>query len=212
MRLLRTALWPVALLAGLGALALILTSEHEETPVITGVLTLLVGWSFAFSGLVAWRRRPSNFFGALMVAAGLAWFLRAVVASDDAFVFTLGQILQYLVFGILVHLLLAYPRGGLESRLARILVTAAYLEVTVVQIVYLLFERPRAPGCVSCPSNLILLSENHGVAEGILFATRAGGIVIAGLVAWIYTTRWQTATPTARRVLGPVLATGLLAT
>jgi PAS domain S-box-containing protein len=212
MRLLRTALWPVALLAGLGAFALILTSEHETTPVVTGVLTLLVGWSFAFSGLVAWRRRPSNFFGALMVAAGLAWFVRAVVAADDGFTFTLGQILQYLVFGILVHLLLAYPRGALESRLARILVVAAYLEVTVVQVVYLLFERPRAPGCAGCPPNEILVSENHAVADGILFASRVGGLVIAAFVAWIYMKRWQTATPTARRVLGPVLATGLLAT
>ena len=49
MSLLRTALWPVALLAGLGAFALILTSEHEEAPLMTGVLTLLVGWSFALS-------------------------------------------------------------------------------------------------------------------------------------------------------------------
>jgi signal transduction histidine kinase len=212
MKLLRTALWPVALLAGLGAFALILTSEHEKTPLMTGILTLLVGWSFAVSGLIAWSRRPANFFGALMVAAGLAWFLRAVVAADDAFAFTLGQIFQYLVFGILVHLLLAYPRGRLESRLARILVTAAYLEVTVVQVVYLLFERPRAPGCAGCPSNEILLSENHSVAEGILFATRVGGLVIAVLVAWIYMRRWQAATRTARRVLGPVLATGLLAT
>jgi PAS domain S-box-containing protein len=212
MRLLRTALWPVTLLAGLGAFALILTSQHEQAPLMTGVLTLLVGWSFAVSGLVAWSRRPSNFFGALMVAAGLAWFVRAVVAADNAFAFTLGQILQYLVFGILVHLLLAYPRGGLESRLARILVAAAYLEVTVVQLVYLLFERPRAPGCSGCPSNEILLSENHAVADGILFASRVGGLVIAGLVAWIYMRRWQAATPTARRVLGPVLATGLLAT
>ncbi|MGI8605744.1 MAG: histidine kinase [Gaiellaceae bacterium] len=212
MRPLRTALWPVALLAGLGAFALILTSEHEETPVITGALTLLVGWSFAFSGLVAWTRRPANFFGALMVAAGLAWFVRAVVAADEAFAFTVGQILQYLVFGILVHLLLAYPRGRLESRLSRILVAVAYLEATVVQVVYLLFERLRAPGCTGCPANKILLSENPDVAEGILLASRAGGMVIAVLVAWIYLKRWQVATPTARRVLGPVLGTGLLAT
>jgi signal transduction histidine kinase len=212
MSLLRTALWPVALLTGLGAFALILASEHEEAPLMTGILTLLVGWSFAFSGLIAWSRRPSNFFGALMVAAGLAWFVRAVVAADQAFAFTLGQILQYLVFGILVHLLLAYPRGALESRLARFLVTAAYLEVTVVQVVYLLFERPRAPGCAGCPSNEILLSENHAVADGILLASRVAGVVIAVLVAWVYMKRWRAATPAARRVLGPVLATGLLAT
>jgi signal transduction histidine kinase len=212
MRLLRTALWPVALLAGLGAFALILTSEHEQTPLMTGVLTLLVGWSFAFSGLIAWSRRPANFFGALMVAAGLAWFLRAVVASDDAFVFTLGQILQYLVFGILVHLLLAYPRGALESRISRVLVVAAYLEVTVVQVLYLLFERPEAPGCGGCPENLILISENDANAEGVLLATRTAAIVIAALVAWIYLQRWQDATRAARRMLGPVLAAGLLAT
>jgi PAS domain S-box-containing protein len=36
--------------------------------------------------------------------------------------------------------------------------------------------------------------------------------VIAVLVAWVYMKRWQAATSTARRVLGPVLATGLVAT
>ena len=38
-------------------------------------LSLLLGWSFLASGIVAWTRRPENHVGALMVAIGLVWFV-----------------------------------------------------------------------------------------------------------------------------------------
>src|SRR5215210_15163 len=115
----RRALWPLSLLVGLGALALILTSNHDDTPAANAALTLLLGFSFSVSGLVAWTRRPENRFGALMVAAGFASFLTAANDANDSLVFTLGFLASGLVFAILAHLLLAFPRGALESRIAR---------------------------------------------------------------------------------------------
>ena len=80
-----TALWrpwiallPAGLAAGVIALALVLTSDHEENPVAFGVVGLLLGWSFIGSGLFGWARRPDNRTGALMVAVGFAWFLGAL--------------------------------------------------------------------------------------------------------------------------------------
>jgi nucleotide-binding universal stress UspA family protein len=34
----------------------------------------LIGWSFVGSGLMAWHRRRTSRFGALMMAVGFAWF------------------------------------------------------------------------------------------------------------------------------------------
>jgi FtsH-binding integral membrane protein len=106
---LHLALWPVALLAGFGGLALFLTSNHDDEAAIAAVLTLLLGWSFSLSGLVAWNRRPGNRFGPLMVAAGFAWFLTSLTAANASIPYTVGTILVNLPFALIIHLLLAYP-------------------------------------------------------------------------------------------------------
>jgi hypothetical protein len=48
--------WPAGLAAGALELTLVLTSNHEDRPVLTGVLGLVAGWSFVGSGLVARAR------------------------------------------------------------------------------------------------------------------------------------------------------------
>ncbi len=62
---------PLALAAGGGALALVLTSGHEENEIRTSILGLLVGWSFVIAGLIARTRRPENRTGALLLVVGL---------------------------------------------------------------------------------------------------------------------------------------------
>ena len=65
------ALWLVGLAAGAWLLTLGLTHERTADHRVTAVLVTMVGWSFVASGLVAWRRRPSNRLGTLMVVLGL---------------------------------------------------------------------------------------------------------------------------------------------
>ena len=60
-----------ALLAGLAACALVLSSDHMADRVVWAVFGPVVGWSFIGTGLYASRRRPESRFGALMVAARL---------------------------------------------------------------------------------------------------------------------------------------------
>ena len=77
MRGLRLALALAALAAGLVNLALIVPAgDAPPRPLIYLVLAVVgVSWSFVAAGLVAWRRRPDNHTGALMVAVGLAYAL-----------------------------------------------------------------------------------------------------------------------------------------
>ena len=74
-----------------------------------------MGLAFVGCGAIAWRR--SSAVGALMAATGFAWFLGSLVGA-----------LVFLHRGPLVHLLLGYPRGRLESRLQRAVVGAGYVD------------------------------------------------------------------------------------
>ena len=77
-RLVIPAVAVAALVAGELAVVLTSTSQHAELRVVghpeASVFVLLIGWSFVGSGLMAWHRRRTSTFGALMMAVGFAWF------------------------------------------------------------------------------------------------------------------------------------------
>jgi PAS domain S-box-containing protein len=205
---LRLALWPLALLAGFGALGLVLASNHDEEAAVSGVLILILGWSFSLSGLVAWSRRPYNRFGPLMVAAGFAWFMTALTDANSSIPFTIGQLVVDLPFAIIIHLLLAYPRGRLEWWATRAITIAAYVDTLLLQLLILFYSTPSQDGCTGCPPNALLISPNQNTADALSGISQAVGVILTLLVGVIYAQRWRTATPAARRMLGPVLVAG----
>ena len=69
----------------------------------------LIGLSFIGTGVFAWWRRPLNRFGLLMTAVGFAWFVGALVESDDAVVSTIGSYVGPLYLVLVVQLLLVVP-------------------------------------------------------------------------------------------------------
>src|SRR5262245_464808 len=90
----RLAVVPAALAAGIGATAL-MGGAHEDPPDGAGIaVSLLVGWSFVASGLVAWERRPDNAIGKVMVATGFAWFAHELTWATAALPWTLGQLFE----------------------------------------------------------------------------------------------------------------------
>lgn len=105
------ALGIAGVVAGAGAMALILSSRHNDAQVGTLVFGLLIGWSLIGTGLFAWGRRPGNNFGPLMTAVGFAWFGGALTTSNLPGVFITGALFGALPIGILIHLLIAFPAG-----------------------------------------------------------------------------------------------------
>src|SRR5262252_9275183 len=104
---LRYALWPAGLAFGLAA-------EWIGRPQLI-VFDAAAGFALVFLGLIAWSRRPGNRAGAIMAAAGFAWFL--------------GTLWAPAVFwhrGPLAQLLISYPGGRLSSRLQRVGTVVAY--------------------------------------------------------------------------------------
>jgi signal transduction histidine kinase len=208
---LRRALVALALAAlaiGLGSLAVILTSDHESPRGLAAALTLIAGWGFAGTGLYAWDRRPDSRTGPLMTAIGFTWFFRALEASNNSVVFTLGALGQTLPYAILIHLLVTFPSGRLEGRLQRGLVGLGYFITTVMQALWILFADPEREGCEGCPENAAQITHHAGIGEAI--STIQGLIaipLIAITVAVVYR-RWRRSSASERPVLTPVLATG----
>ncbi len=173
---LRRALLALALLAlllGGASVALILTSDHSSPRGIAASLILLAGWGFAGTGLYAWYRRPANRTGMLLTAVGFTWFFQAFEASDNPVVFTIGALGLTLPFAILIHLLLSFPSGRIEGRLARVLVFVGYFVTTVMQYAWALFADPEGEGCDGCPANPIrvghaAVGEAIGAVQGMI--------------------------------------------
>jgi PAS domain S-box-containing protein len=201
--------WGFALaLAGIAA-ALVLASDHEDNKAATLALALTVGLSFVGSGLIALWRRPGNSTGFLLALVGYLWFFGALAESNSDWLFTAGAALGSTAFGAFVHLLLAFPTGNLASRRDRLLVVFTYVLVAGGAVAFLLVDQTPAAGCPDCASK-IAVADNES-AQAVVTAIVIGlELALAGAILFVVARRYLRASPTLRRALGPVLATGSL--
>jgi signal transduction histidine kinase len=195
--------------AGVGTALLVLGSDRERDPVAaSAVLALVVGWTYIGSGLVAWRQRPENRLGAVMVFIGFAWFATFLDDADWSLVFTVGKALESVYLLGVVYLVLSFPTGRLRSRVDRALIAAAVFLVTVVEVAWLLFADARSQICSDCPHNALELTRNDGLAEGILQGQRSVGVVLSAFTVALLVRRWRRASVPERRAVAPVLWAG----
>jgi signal transduction histidine kinase len=192
------------LVAGLGTLALALTSDHELGRMYT--LAIAVGWSFIGAGLYAWWRRPEHRLGPLMTLVGFVWFLGGLTYSNSALVFTVGVLLSSLWIGALIQMLVSYPSGRVAPGLERALVATGWAASVLVPLAALF--GPPDNDCRDCPDNLVQLTNTSTVVDilsGLLSLLIV--VVLIGLVV-LFLRRWGAAGPAQRRVLEPVLWAG----
>jgi PAS domain S-box-containing protein len=207
---LRVAAWGLAALAaGVVCLVLELTSDHVSLVGLVVVIDLLLGWSFAFAGLIAMARRPENNTGRLLLIVALTWFLGRFSAANDATLYTIGGVADALVIAALVHLVLAYPLGRLQARLERLIVLAGYALALLANVFILAFD-PH-PSCSECPTNTILVSDNAAAANAVDTTANILAAVLLGAVVVIVARRYRAATPVARRILRPIVLVGGIA-
>jgi signal transduction histidine kinase len=209
---LRRALWALAgagLLLGVAVLALMVTSEGLDTPGVWATGALIAGWGFIGVGLYAWGRRPDNRLGSLMAATGFAWLIAVAGFSDLPLVFTLSQLLGVVFFAVVIHLLLAFPNGRLETLAERRIIATAYLLTTVVNLVVWLFADPKALDCDDCPRNLILIDSKESLVTAASAVVNAIGAFLVLCVLIVMVRRWRRATAAQRRFLVPVYSAGI---
>jgi len=177
--------------------------HHRDLIAIFGPI---IGGAFIGTGLYAWRRHPDNRFGALMVALGYAYCLSGLIVSTESWSFIVGLHLIPLPYAILLHILVAFPTGQLQTTVERALVWTGYFVATVVWWALMLIEDTGAFGLP--PNHLLLADDQHH-----LFDTLANvrlGIVVALIVvaAVIVARRWRSASRSQRGALAPVYAAG----
>ena len=166
--------------------------------------------SFITAGLVARTHRPGNRTGLLLIAVGFTWLLSTgLMASDDSLLWTIGIALSAIPAGFLIHLLIAYPNGRLESRRELILVVIGYVLVAEAHFVLLPFDPdPLSCADTGCPSNAFLVSDNQTWRELATWAVQLVAVAYLAAVVATLVGRAKHASPAARRAMAPVLLTG----
>jgi len=156
-------------------------------------------------GWLAWLRRPSNRFGALLSAGGLTWLSVGLANADQAGLIALGQILATLPLAIVVHMLLAFPSGRLVTATAWKIVGAGYFTALVLQAPeYLL-------GDASPPYDLLELADRPTLLHVGEWVQRVAGLGVTTATALVLIQRLHRAAPSQRRVLGPLFTYGIVA-
>jgi PAS domain S-box-containing protein len=200
--------WGAAAVAA-AALVLILElrSHHSTESGFALAVDLIVGLSFAATGLIALARRPENNTGKLMLAVGFAWFLGLLAVANDPVLYTIGLVSGALVLAAFAHLVLAYPFGRLQRQVERVLVAFGYAFALAANVLSTMFQ-PHPSSCPKCATNVFLVSDNHAAARAIDGVVNVAAAVLIAVVVAFVVVRYRSSTPVARRAFRPIGVTG----
>ena len=177
--------------------------------------TVVAAWAFLVAGLVAWRRRPDNRLGPLMVAVCFALLARQLRYSQDALAFTVCFLLGELGYVLYTHVALAYPGGRVTDRVERLFLKVAYAVALAFPLGILLLYDSSHRLRYFDPArreSLLLVSGDPGAVDALqkVFAVAAYG-VLAGVFLALIARKLARATPRARRILAPLLLAAIVA-
>jgi PAS domain S-box-containing protein len=196
------ALWTLALVAGVYAFFLAVTSPHADEVTVRSVLSTVAGLAFVGSGLVLRMRRPDTRMGLLMVTAGFAWLLPSLAQAGWAVPFTIGMGLNDAAWAFFAWVLLAYPTGRLEGLAPKVLVAGAFMLGLVLRPIWILFtdlDRVHPEG----PGNAFLVDDRPAVSSALSHVIEGLALaLIVGAIA-VLVQRWRAASPPLRRTLAP---------
>jgi signal transduction histidine kinase len=204
------ALAVLGLLAGAGAFWVATTPVYHRSEIPSAPVAVLVGWSFIGSGLLSWRARPDNRLGPVMVLTGFAWLVSVLQEGNGPVLFTIGQAFQVLYLAGFLYLILSFPSGRLQTVLDRMLVVFTFGLVTIVQLASLLFSDTRAI-CDGCPANLLEVTRDDALMNGLLEFQRVAGLVVIVIAIGLLAVRLVRASLPQRRAVIPVLLAGMVA-
>jgi len=204
-----------ALLLGLPGLAafvvaiLLVALPHHAPAAPPAPIVIAIGLAFWLSSIVARARRPENRMGLLLDLTGIVAFLVLLPVSHNAYVFTLGLVLNSVVFAAMVHVLLAYPTGTLGPR-DRVLAGIGYFLAGVAPPASLLFSADPARCGDECPRNVLRVTNSATTESVITHGAQVSAAVLLIAVAVVLVRRWRSASPAYRQTLRGVYGAGVL--
>ena len=140
------------------ALEVVLLVDGSVEPTWLILAFPLMGCTYGAAGIEAWRRRPSNRVGPILVLGAWAWLLAGLHNVDNELLVVVGQFSSTLGVAVVVHLVLAFPSGRLPDVTSRWIVAAAYFTTTVLEVPLWLFD-PDSPALISDDPSLERLAE-----------------------------------------------------
>ena len=214
-RLVTTVVAAVGIALGFVAYRVQMDNLLLQTTVLRSGASVVAAWSFLVAGLVAWRRRPGNRLGTLMVVTCFALLSRQFRYSGDPLAFTVFFALGEVAWALVAHVALAYPTGRVTDRLERWFLGVAYAVALAFPFAILLAYDGSsglrylgtAPG-----ESLVLLRGNADVVR--LLQDTFGVIAYGGLAVvfiLLVARKLVLATPRARRILAPLLIAAVVA-
>jgi signal transduction histidine kinase len=198
-----------ALAAGLAVAWLMLTNDVRRATATEVFLVLGVGWSFVASGLVAWRLRPNNTVGPVMIVTGFLRFVAALGWSQDPLIFSIGESLEAAYLLGLAYVLLAFPGGRLVSVVERGLYGVLVVAGGPFHLAWRVFGG--AHQCAGCPDYVFELVAAEPVGNAFYVIHEALALVAGVLALAVLVLRWRHASAPLRFAIAPILWAGAAA-
>jgi signal transduction histidine kinase len=206
------------ILIGLAGLAIVILSitapyltVHDYGPVDIPVdlAANAAGASFLAVGWVGAWRRPQSRIGLLMMAVGLAWFAVRVSWIPDALAFSVGAALNNTWAAVLAHAFVAFPSGRLRERRDRLVVALAYGWALALVLVNALTWHPVFSRPYTWIHNVFGVLGTQHLNDEIARVTSVPTVAIVVVVVGTVISHWRRATPPGRRVLAPLVWSGV---
>lgn len=208
LRMKLTLLAVPALAAGAGsALLLAFTDADLSLPVGWVIFyTSVGGLAWIGTGLFAWWRRPDNRYGSWMVATGFVWLAQSLLCANSALLFTLGIVFSNLFGLVIVHAIVRFPTGELETRLDRWAVNGV-AAILVIVLAAMPFSRSGDMGLGPRPHNLLMVTDSPATVTVLLSVVNVAAIAVVAVLIRSFLHKFRQAGAPGRRLLGPVYLT-----
>jgi len=182
-------------------------------------LAVLNGLSVAVPigvGLYLWPREESKRLGSLMVALGVVYFVVSLSASRDELVYSVGRVAAFGASALVVYVILAFPRGRLETAAARVIFVAVAVDLAVLYLPLVplvrFFPHPFPwGGCnATCPPNAFFAGHQPAFVGAVRSLGELIGVVFFAAAVVLIGLTIRSASRLRRRTLLPVLVASAL--
>ncbi len=192
------------LFAALGLLEVAVTAGPSRSSFVVVLLTPVLAWIYCAAGLVAWRRRPSNRLGLLLVLGAATWLGAGLTGAAETALVAVGLVLATSPLAVVVHVVHAFPSGELRGA-SRPIVVVGYVVALGMQAPLYLFASAPAP------YDALVLADRPEVVTVATWVQSISGALIMVATTVVLVQRLRATAPSRRRVLAPLLGYGVVA-
>ncbi|MFI5255384.1 MAG: hypothetical protein ACHQ15_08005, partial [Candidatus Limnocylindrales bacterium] len=202
----------LAALGCAGAVALaVITSAGAQATIVPPWEFAATAAAYFVTGAIAWRRRPENPAGRLMMAVGAGILVAMARGVPVAVVAVASRAFLGINEVALAYVLLSFPAGRLgpsPERTGARSILAFYILLVAGSIVSL--DTTADPYCRGCPANPFRVIDVPGLGADLTSLALLVSGVLGTMVMLLLIRRWRRASPAARRGLAPIIAAGAL--